>query len=276
MTNPAHPAVADLPGFNKLVKARHGHFVVNENDAYVGRSLLTYGEYSEEEVRLFARLCAAGDAVVEAGANIGAHTVPLARLVGETGRVVAFEPQPVVFQTLCANLALNSLVNVAAQPLALGAGRARVRYPPIDYAAKGNYGGLPLLNVESGTPVEVAPLDEVFEGDRLNLLKIDVEGMESQVLAGALRTIARFRPILYVENDRLEASEKLIRQIQSYGYRLWWHISPMFEAENCFGRAENVFPGIASCNMVGVHRRQDLAFDDLTEITDPTVHPARR
>ena len=92
----------------------------NFHDLYIGRSLDLYGEYSEGEIDLFGQIVQPGQVVVEVGANIGAHTVFLAHRSGPAARVLAFEPQRIVFQTLCANLALNSITNVDAS-----AGRRR-------------------------------------------------------------------------------------------------------------------------------------------------------
>src|SRR6185295_9733823 len=101
-----------LAGFNWLVRGRRGNFIASDNDIYVGRSLIHYGEFSEIEWQLLAHYCHPGHTVVEIGANIGSHTVSLSKAVGRAGRVIAIEPQPVIFQTLCANLALNCLLNV--------------------------------------------------------------------------------------------------------------------------------------------------------------------
>ena len=84
----------------------------NEHDIYIGRSLDLYGEFSEGECDVFRQLIQPGWTVLELGANIGSHTVFLAKRVGPSGRVIAFEPQRIVFQTLCANIALNNLLNV--------------------------------------------------------------------------------------------------------------------------------------------------------------------
>ena len=98
-------------GFNRLKACRHGWMLYNVNDIYIGRSLDLYGEYSEGEIALFRQFLRPGDVVVEIGAHIGTHTVFFAKTVGPTGVVFAFEPQRVVHQTLCANIALNSLSN---------------------------------------------------------------------------------------------------------------------------------------------------------------------
>ena len=99
----------ETKGHNQLAAGKDGYFLYNSNDKYIGRAIENYGEYSEIELDLLKNLCAAGDVILEVGANIGAHTVGMARTVGPTGRVLAFEPQRLVFQTLCANVALNSL-----------------------------------------------------------------------------------------------------------------------------------------------------------------------
>src|ERR1700742_1039122 len=104
--------MADIKPFNHLKQARYGTLLYNINDLYVGRSIDLYGEFSQLEVVLFDQIIRPGDFIVDAGANIGSHTLFFARKVGPTGHVLAFEPQRIVFQTLCANMALNSIVNV--------------------------------------------------------------------------------------------------------------------------------------------------------------------
>jgi len=70
---------------------------------------------------------------------------------------------------------------------------------------------------------------------------------------GAEQTIRRYRPVLYVENDREEKSAALIRQLLALDYRLYWHLPPLFEPRNYFGVTENVFGRIVSVNMLGLH-----------------------
>ena len=102
-----------------------------------------------------------------------------------------------------------------------------------------------------------------------HLLKIDVAGMEADVLAGAEQTIRRWRPVLYVENDRPEKSAALIRQALGLGYRLYWHLPRLFNPHNYFGVTENIFGTIVSVNMLGFHGSISQNVTDLREITDP-------
>ena len=268
--------VLELNALNCLVQARHGWFVANRNDHYLGHALIRYGEYNEAEAEFLRSLIGEGDGVIEVGANIGSHTIPLARRIGREGRLVAIEAQPAIHQYLCANIALNALLNVTTHACGCGAKRLTMRLPPIDYGSptRQNFGGISLREGGEGTPVEVVPLDEVVdELPRFRLLKIDVEGMESDVIRGAARLIARYRPRLYVENDRVEKSEELITLILSLGYRLWWHAPPLFNPQNYFGVAENEYGNIVSLNMLGLPRDDKMEVPGLKEIVESVEHP---
>lgn len=147
-----------LDGPNVVTSTRYGPFVVNRNDTYIGRSMQTYGEYSPAELACFAEWVRPGGVAVEAGANIGAFSVGLSRLLTSTGSLFCFEPQPQVFQLLCANLALSQCDNVRALPYGLGATAATLNLPAINYRDAGNFGGVALGH--AGTEqVSVYPLD---------------------------------------------------------------------------------------------------------------------
>lgn len=235
-------------GSVRVKRTRHGVMAYNINDLFVGRSLDCYGEYSPGETLLFAQIVTPGAVVVDAGANIGALTLPLAQAVGPRGAVVAIEPQRRVYQLLCANLALNEITHVSA--ICAGAGRARGRafVPVSDYADSGNFGGIE-LNDKGGEPIEIISIDSLgLPG--CQFIKIDVEGQEQAVIAGATETIARFRPVLYVENDRRAQSPDLIRQLRALDYALYWHLPPLFSADNFDNNPDNVFGHIVSIDML--------------------------
>jgi FkbM family methyltransferase len=237
------------PEFNKLIQSHYGPIIYNRFDKYVGGSLAAYGEFSEGESAMFAQLVTIGQVVVEAGANIGAHTIHLAKLVGEQGAVFAFEPQRIVFQTLCANLALNQLVNVVARQQGVGRQFGEMVLPNVDPRVENNFGGLSLLPEGTGEKVGIVNIDSLGLS-RCDLIKVDVEGMEEEVVAGAVNTIANFRPLMYLENDRAEKSASLIRYLQSLNYRLWWHLSPLFNPNNFAKNSKNIFGGTVSINIL--------------------------
>ena len=110
-------------------------------------------------------------------------------------------------------------------------------------------------------------LDRVFAGlGRLRFLKIDVEGMEIDVLLGGRELILRTRPVLYVENDRPAKSEALVAYLRSLGYDLYWHTPRLYNPDNYSGNRENVFGGTLSINLFAIpsegtpeDRHRDLA-----------------
>src|SRR5258708_2093762 len=116
-------------------------------------------------------------------------------------------------------------------------------------------------------PATTSPSMPSMNLSACDMLKIDVEGMEGEVVAGAEKTIARFRPALYVENDRDKHSAALIRQLLNLGYRLYWHFPPLFNRDNYFHASENVFGRIVSINMLALHRSFPQNIQGLREIT---------
>jgi FkbM family methyltransferase len=252
----------------KLEPCRHGSMLFLRSDKFIGASLDLYGEYCEAEAEVFAQIVSPGQVVVEAGANIGAHTVHLAKLVGEAGQVLAFEPQSTVFQILCANVALNDAFNVRTYHAAAGREAGTLKVPRLDYRRNNNYGGVSLLGVTDGEEVPVIALD-TLDLPALRLLKIDVEGMEREVIAGARRQIARHRPVIYVENDRREQSPLLIAEIQDLGYELWWHVAFLWNPRNYRGVQENIFGGVASINVMCLPSEQPNTITGFRKITGP-------
>jgi FkbM family methyltransferase len=186
-----------------------------------------------------------GGIAIDVGANIGAHTIPLAK---RCDTVVAFEPQRLVFQTLCANVALNGLTNVQTFHAGVGAEPGSVVIPDLDPNQEQNFGGLHISGHESGNPVPIVPLDS-FAVPKVHLIKIDVEGMELEVLKGAKGMIKHYKPVLYVENDRAENSEALCEFISDLGYEYEEHRTPLFNPENFAEHKENVFGQIVSINL---------------------------
>lgn len=236
-------------GVNDLCTCRTGPMLFNRNDTFIGRSLKKYGEYCWQEFELLAQIVRPGMVVVEAGANIGAHTVGMSQLVGRAGKVLAFEPQRLVFQTLCGNLALNGCLNVYAYQQALGAVESQIAVPAPDPEVASNFGGVALGVADAGETVPLRTLDG-YGLPACHLIKADVEGMEAEVLRGGLAMIEKHRPILYLENDRDERSAELLSLVLSLRYAAYWHLPALFNPNNFAADPENVFPGIVSVNVL--------------------------
>ena len=255
----------------RIKRCRYGAVLYNTHDVYIGRSFDLYGEYAESEMNLLGSMLKPGQIAFDVGANIGAHTLFFADRVGAKGRVVALEPQRQVFQTLCANVALNALGNVMTFHVAAGAAPGATQVPVPDYANDGNFGGIS-VGQGGGETVQVMTVDQLGV-PALALIKIDVEGMELEVLKGAQATLTKHRPVLYVENDRREKSAALVAHILGLGYRAYWHIAPLFNANNYFKAKDNVFGNTVSLNMLCLPREIDQSIQGLPEIKSADDFP---
>lgn len=253
----------------RIYETRHGQMLGLAGDRYVSRSLELYGEFSKGEWDLFAQFVKPGWTVVEVGSNIGTHTVPLAQACAPAP-LYAFEPQQRVFQLMCANLALNGVLNAMALPDACGDHEGHVIVPSVNYAATGNFGGISVHGEDedvSGVKTRLRTIDSL-ELPECHFIKIDVEGFEPSVLRGAARTIERRRPILYVENDRPANQQEVISLIHGMGYVLYWHCPALYDPGNFKNNPDNVFSGIASVNLFCLPREGDSRVANAPEI-DP-------
>lgn len=246
----------------KTVQTRHGPMIAFAGDLYITRPLEADGAYAPEEWETLAQLVKPGMTVVEVGANIGVHTVPLAKACAP-GTLYAFEPQQRVFQVMCANLVLNDVGNVIARPEACGEAEGEAIVPRLDYDAAQNFGGVSLRPLDQpGDRVRIVAIDQLRLAG-CGLIKIDAEGFEPLVLKGAAQTIARCRPVIYTENDRPAQQQEVISLLDAMGYHLYWHTPAIGDPA--------IFDGmrIASINMLCVPKERSTVVKGSPPI-DPT------
>ena len=233
------------------------------NDIPIGLSFDRYGEWAQVEISFIEPFIAQDDCVLDIGAHVGSHTLPFAMKVGPSGRVYAFEPQRLLFQMLCGNIALNALLNVIPFHAAVGETSGQVHVPFIDPHVVTNFGCLEVLSCLYGEVVPLLTIDQLSL-PRCNFMKIDVEGAENIVLKGAMNTIQCFRPTIYTENNRLESSAETIDILHSCGYRCWWHLYHRFNPNNFFGNSDNFFvPLSIEANLLCLHESVDASRYDL-------------
>lgn len=170
------------------------------------------GEYDTRNIRSVLRLVESHWIILDVGANIGFWSVPLARVLKESGRLHCFEPVPCNFRLLTANLERNCVPATAhVHQVGLSDPSGKVQIGLREDFAGGSETGNAAIVIDGDdsrfqcVEVDVRPLDDVFDSlalDRLDFIKVDIEGHEHKFLTGAARTIARFRPILLMElND---------------------------------------------------------------------------
>lgn len=209
------------------------NFFVAANDLGVGRILSKHGEFARPEVDLIVDYlnAAAPGAFVDVGANIGAIALPVAAATRRS--VIAIEAQRRMATILAANVCNNGLGGVEVIHAAAGAQVGLTAFPQARLEARDvNFGGVgesllghEQLDVET---VRVCTLDEVAPPDT-RFVKIDVEGAEPQVLAGAGHLIRQVRPIWLLEaNDNtLGPARETMRVLLDAGYRLFWLHVPL-------------------------------------------------
>ena len=153
--------------------------------------------------------------VLDVGANIGNHTLYFLK-VCNARRVTCFEPQRRVYDTLVRNLELNGADNAETLNVAVGATEGRVK--PLPGFKPRNLGGTAFAPSEQGS-IPCVSLDDVVK-EQVDFIKIDVEGMQAEVLKGAWGVIDRYRPPLWIESrPGTEAHEYVSEQLSSRGYR---------------------------------------------------------
>lgn len=249
-----------------IKKCKHGIFAYLVHDLFIGKSLDLYGEWTESEIDMMADFIVPKSIVIDAGAFIGTHTVAFAKMAGLYGFVYAFEPQRMIFNILCGNVALNNLLNVKCLNMGLSDIPGKAFIPLLDPSVEQNFGALDLGHFEEGDAVPITTIDSLnLRG--CNLIKVDVEGMEAKVLKGGEKTIKKFKPILYVENNRNETSEKTMKTIFELGYKAYWHILNYYNPDNFFGNKKNVFKSYApEANMICVPKNLGTKIRGLIEV----------
>jgi len=161
---------------------------------------MIWGDYQSDVSRVIRYFVKPGDFCVDVGANTGPVTLLLAKLTGPTGKVLSIEPGPPYYKRLLTNLDLNPSFKKIVTPLNKGVSDSNGM---LLWAADPEHtwnGGL--LNVTEGTSVEVTTLDTCVQQNgwsKLDFMKIDVEGMELEVLKGCQATLEKFRPIVLFE-----------------------------------------------------------------------------
>jgi FkbM family methyltransferase len=228
-----------------LSSSDHGPLLVNRfdynhnfnGDFYgVGAQIMENRCYDPRDVHnlknlLMCRREHHGDGVValDGGANIGVHTLEWARLMRGWGSVIAVEAQERIFYALAGNITLQNCFNARAIWAALADVPGELEMPEPDYTKQGSFGSFelkPRVGTEFiGQPIDYAKATStvkqiMIDGlglERLDMLKLDVEGMEAEALDGARETIGRCKPILFIETIKSD-KDAISAALRNEGY----------------------------------------------------------
>jgi FkbM family methyltransferase len=189
--------------------------------------------------------------VIDAGANIGTHSLVYAKTAE---KVLAFEPQISTYKLLTMNAVLNSADNLFPYWCALGAENGMVHIPAPSPDEQYSWGGVECG--EGDDLVLMRTLDSLPVGP-VSFIKIDVETYVLDVLMGAIETIQKYKPVMYVENNfGEEASKAIIAFVEGLGYTWELYTVPAFPKDNYYGNTKDIYtPGCKNVNMLCLPRR---------------------
>ncbi|MGO8754108.1 MAG: FkbM family methyltransferase [Gallionellaceae bacterium] len=230
-----------------LISANHGAMIINRNDYHmvnqnsgygVGFQLLTTSSFDQKEIDLALALLdkrrvnfGNGVIAIDCGANIGVHTIEWARLMYQWGEVISFEAQEKIYYALAGNVAINNCLNVTARHAAVGAECSVIDIPEPNYLIPSSYGSFELkqsqqnefigqvIDYKKTKPVPLVSIDSL-DLKRLDFIKIDVEGMEEDVLAGAENSIKKYQPIMMIEIIKSDQAQ-IENFLQRNGYKFY-------------------------------------------------------
>ncbi len=237
---------SNRPSAFVIAPSEHGTLIVNRNDFRqvdtgvigVGAQILNTQRFDHKEVNLVLGLLSKRRQIykkdimaLDCGANIGVHTVEWARHMHGWGQVHAFEAQERIYYALAGNIAINNCSNARATWAAVGAKGGTLDVPKVDYNLPSSFGSLELRKSatnedigqdirydKSGTyEVPMITLDSV-KLSQVDFIKIDVEGMEIDVLQGAAKLLKKHRPMMLIEHIKTD-TKVLIDMLTSFGYR---------------------------------------------------------
>ena len=191
------------------VEVQHGVSLLLDPGDFVGRQILMGGDWQPEVWQSISAGLSAGAVFLDVGAHIGYDTLKASVKVGEGGKVIAFEPNPRTLEQLRANIAASHAANVIVEPIACTDSEQTLTL--YDSTSEGNSGAssLSLANADEtargGLPsyaVRGRPIDHVIAElglQRVDVIKVDVEGAEYLVLRGLRETLRRFHPKVVME-----------------------------------------------------------------------------
>lgn len=199
---------------------QYSQFVLRSGEKFVIRNVdslgfdLINGEKFENATRdLLRQTIQEGMTVLDVGANIGYYSVQMASLVGNTGKVYAFEPNPAMIEELNRNIKLNQLTNVEVVPVALANAKGRMPFynPKTGWEGHGSLKQNSTFNAQNVIEIVASRLDDVMMEKsihKVDFIKIDVEGAELGVIQGAFRLLSSDKKPVII----FEAAENLCNE----------------------------------------------------------------
>jgi FkbM family methyltransferase len=188
--------------------------------------LFIYGEMEKQEVRFWKKFISKGDIVIDVGANYGYWTMVASKLVGESGKVLSFEPIESTFKVLERNISASKLNNVLLYSLGLSNVNTKTTFnlsSEDEIGAQTSQGGQSIVNWDLVQDVELVTLDSIYK-EKVKLVKIDIEGGELSALKGMVQLLKLHQPFITFEWNVLTAESMgyhpfdIISYLEQLGY----------------------------------------------------------
>lgn len=184
-------------GVEKEIAFRNAKYLVPTTDSAVVPSMIS-GDYENYELNLFSQILNKGDTVLDIGANIGVYCIEASRKIGDKGKVFSFEPIEENLKLLEHNLKLNNIKNVKIVPYAIGNKQGILKIYKAKNSIATHSAGAISDNFEE---INVTTIDDFVSKSKIkvNLIKMDIEGYEGHAVEGGIKTIKKYKPILFIE-----------------------------------------------------------------------------
>jgi FkbM family methyltransferase len=218
--------------FVKGYEVNNLKYALFPNDDAITKSIIQGWQYQQYMFDFFSfnHINLTGKDIIDVGANNGNFAIDFAHMVGDNGKVHAFEPQRIIYYQLCGNVFINGIDNIICKNYAIGEKEGVVEIEVPNYYEDSTYVNFGNVHINNGRQakkelVEMKMVDS-FEFNDVAFIKIDVQGYEPFVIDGAANTILKHRPFMMVEFEQpnLELfgsnEEKLMNKIRSLGYEL--------------------------------------------------------
>lgn len=206
---------------------------LDPQNGYIDEKIFDQGYFEPEMLDAFLRYLKPGMTFVDIGANIGQHTLFVSRIVGASGNVISFEPIPHLYEQIKRSVHANAMTNCNI----INAGCGEKEETKTLYINKANIGGsslvVPSINSNDGEiSIKILKAEDILlDYEKIDLIKIDVEGYEYQALLGLEKIIARDKPVFFIEyspsfykrdvqNQEENDGLRLLALLQKYGYKI--------------------------------------------------------
>ncbi len=189
-------------GINKRIQLKNGIILDLNIGDWVQENLFFLGEYEDAELKFTEKSLNPGDVFLDIGANIGLYSLYAFKSVGNSGRVISFEPLKVNFNTLSHNVSINNARNIVLENIGISDREGEIEILYDEHEANLGMASSYLSDYSHSQKIATISIDQYMDRnpvEKVDFIKIDIEGGEYQALLGMKNTLIKHSPILLIE-----------------------------------------------------------------------------